>query len=392
MNYISAATEGRWSPIIISKPDGDEAQKAKVCHDAALKQITDVLLSENLVVLTGLGASRCVKDKDGKQAAPTMGDLWEAAKKKADKNFDPIKAKVRYVTPSYGDSIEVLLSHCLMSEKLQPDKMVEGFIADTEKLIVEMCGFVDRAANLHVHETFLRQVGRRSTRLPRLRLFTTNYDLCFERAASNCRFIVTDGFSHLHPSEFDGTYFGYDLVRRDNNRETPDFIPNVFHLYKLHGSLDWGNDSGRISKSSKPAKPLIIYPRENKFALSYDQPFLEMMSRFQSALRAPNTGLLVIGFGFNDPHLAQPILAAIQSNVQLKSLIVSPSLQEATDSKNNKYNEVLGHISRLISERDWRLGMLGCSFEDFVPLLPDLVAATEDEEHQARLRKVGGRK
>jgi len=39
----------------------------------------------------------------------------------------------------------------------------------------------------------MRAVGRRSAQQQRLKLFTTNYDLAFEHAASNTGFVVIDG-------------------------------------------------------------------------------------------------------------------------------------------------------------------------------------------------------
>ena len=36
--------------------------------------------------------------------------------------------------------------------------------------------------------------------------------------------------------------------------------------------------------------------------------------------------------------------------------------------------------------------LLATGFEDLVPILPDLVAATEDERHRERLRSLGGHK
>jgi hypothetical protein len=51
------------------------------------------------------------------------------------------------------------------------------------------------------------------------------------------------------------------------------------------------------------------------------------MSRFQTALRMPNTGLLVVGFGFNDAHLVGPIESALRSNASLKVVAVAPSYE-----------------------------------------------------------------
>lgn len=187
------------------------------------------------------------------------------------------------------------------------------------------------------------------------------------------------------PQEFDGGYFGYDLVKRREDREVPDYITNVFHLYKLHGSVDWCRVDSQIQKAAKPDKPLIIYPRESKFELSYDQPFLELMSRLQMALRQANTGLLVIGFGFNDQHIAQPVLAAMKSNVGLKAMIVSPGLEKAG-------NPIINEMAMLVRDGDPRLALLETAFENLVPEIPDLVAATEEEQHMERLRNLGGAK
>jgi hypothetical protein len=84
---------------------------------------------------------------------------------------------------------------------------------------------------------------------------------------------------------------------------------------------------------------LIIYPRLSKFESSYEQPFLEMMSRFQASLRQSNTGVLVIGFGFNDAHVAQPLLSALESNVNLKMVVVDPGLEAST-------NKTVGKLRR----------------------------------------------
>jgi hypothetical protein len=189
---------------------------------------------------------------------------------------------------------------------------------------------------------------------------------------------VVDGFSHTQPQEFDGTHFTYDFVRRESEREAPDYIANVIHLYKLHGSVDWEIRDGQVVKAENPAKPLIIYPRITKFELSYDQPYLELMSRFQSALRLPNTGVLVIGFGFNDAHIAQPLMAAISANIHLKGIIVDPA------AENSKKSD-LQTIEKLIKAGDWRLALAATSFESFVPIVPDLASETEEEQHRKRM-------
>jgi hypothetical protein len=345
--------------------------------------LVDVTTGENLLVLTGLGASRAVKDGVGKSLAPSMEDLWATVRDATGPNFDVVKLAANYATPADGDNIEHLLSQCQLAYRLHGAKEIESFISDAEKAIVRKCSFITTETNLDTHGAFLRKVARRSTRLPRMRLFTLNYDLCFETAASRSRFVVVDGFSHYQPQEFDGSHFSYDYVRREQSGEAPDYIPNVFHLYKLHGSLDWERSGGQVVKRDKPKKPLLIYPRYSKFESSYDQPFLEMMSQFQLALRQPNAGLLVIGFGFNDAHIHQPVLAAVRSNVGLKVVVVAPDLVEST-------KQPVKDLVALAKGGDHRIALMEATFEELTEALPDLVAATDEERHRDRIRKLGG--
>lgn len=380
--FLSTRTDSIWKDVSAAAEAGDDVRReADTASDALERFASEVLLAENLVVLCGLGSTRSARDPGGRLLPPSMSDLWTAAEAKAGTNFSKICAEAKYKRVGPADNIEILLSACQLANAFSESDTLTTFISETEGLIVSKCRFVYGNTDLSIHETFLRKVARRSTRQPRLKLFTTNYDLCFEAAANRIHFVVVDGFSHTNPQEFDGSYFGYDFVRREQDRESPDYIPNVFHLYKLHGSVDWELHERLIRRSAAPPRPLIIYPRHSKFELSYDQPFLEMMSRFQLGLRQPNTGLLVVGFGFNDFHIAQPILSAVRSNVGLRCLIVDPALEGST-------NEYLTEFSQLAMAGDHRLGLLSGRFQEFVPRIPDLVAETEAELHRKRLLKV----
>ena len=87
----------------------------------------------------------------------------------------------------------------------------------------------------------------------------------------------------------------------------------------------------------------------------------------------------MIGFGFNDKHLSQPILSAIRSNVGLRTIIVSPSLETSG-------NAAIEEIEGLIQSGDSRLSLIAGTFEDIVKYLPDLVSETEEEKHLRRIR------
>lgn len=391
MEILSQATGTGWKPLSTTRPTG---QTDNPTLDRTIEALSQLLLSENLVVLSGLGSSMDLVDAEGKPIAPGMSDLWDAAKAKAGAKFGKVLAQVHYgISNGQRGNIEDLLSHCQMVLQLEADdndNTVKGFVEATESIIAEKCRFPGAGVRPATHETFLRRVARRSPRLPRTRIFTTNYDLCFEVAANSTRFVVVDGFSHTFPQEFDGGYFSYDLVKRERDREAPDYVTNVFHLYKVHGSVDWERQEDRIIKTPNTSNPCLIYPRQGKYQSSYDQPFLEMMSRFQIALRQPNTGLLIVGFGFNDAHLVQPIMSAVRSNVSLRVMIVDPAFKKPDDGEDNRKSEIM-EIEKLIEGGDSRLSLLAARFGEFVPIIPDLVAKTEDEVHGERARTARGR-
>lgn len=352
----------------------DEAARAEL--DARLRQL---LGAERLLVLAGLGTSLSIEVPAGSNQAPGMADLWDRAKKRVGDDRWSAALKAAGWEDHFLNDIELLLSRCQMALSLHRTKEIEDFVSDCEAEIVKACQFIQADTELPMHEAFLRRIARRPTRLPRAQLYTTNYDLAFETAASRTGFAVIDGFSHTAPQRFDSTYFDVDLAVRDRERAATavEWMPNVLQLLKLHGSVDWEQTSNGVVRTPRPKRPLIVYPRATKFEASYQQPFLEFMAKFQAALRRPDTGVLVIGSGWSDQHLAEPLLAAIRSNVRLSLMVVAPSLI-------NTDNERLKKLTDFIRRGDRRLAMLAATFQELVPELPELMPETEAEQHQAR--------
>jgi hypothetical protein len=256
--------------------------------------LRNTLFSENFMILSGLGTSLCVED-DGRRLAPTMQDLWEKSKSKLSENFDSILESVNH--PESDKNIELLLSRCQMKNDLEESEDISKFINGIEEVIFDECSFLSDEIDLPVHKSFLRKIIRRSAKLPRAKVFTTNYDLSFEKAASRSGFTIIDGFSHSFPQQFNSQYFDYDLIKKSQLHKEHIFVPNVFQLFKLHGSIDWQRtSSGHICRSNEDKKseyPVMIYPRSSKFKLSYEQPYFDMMARLQSSLRENNLGILL---------------------------------------------------------------------------------------------------
>lgn len=361
------------------------------------------LNATNLLLLTGAGSSFCVENGTASKlkvkTAPGLPDLWDAAKAAVGgANFD----KVLGIIPNGKKitDIEKLLTQCklfvaLYGEADTNGKIIVEFITKAESAILARVDFVDAETDLISHQAILRKLVRRGVRKPRTKLFTTNYDLAFEYAARLQRFVVIDGFSHAAPPLFDRSHFGLDIVRRDNAKDAPDYLDSVVQLYKLHGSIDWRRTATEIIRSrGDEGKPVLIYPRDSKYQEAFEPPYLDMMSAFQSALREPDTTLLVAGFSFNDSHLAQPVLAALESNMSFRLVVCDPvfldpkSIEEdpvtvESDATENGFHQKLIH---LIQAGDERVMLLNGRFADLALAVPDLVAETERERHALRVK------
>lgn len=288
---------------------------------------------KNVVVLTAAGTS--MDNGDEETSGKTRAGLWDYCQTEivafADSLTD-LKTKPFYIEKD----IEGLLSHIILYEKLNGEIKNKTDIILREALelkIAEACKL--KLQPQAPHKDFINKLTARKPSDPRVQLFTTNYDLLFEEAANDGGFIVIDGFSFTQPRKFSGRYFDFDIVNREKTRikQEESFVSKVFHYYKLHGSLNWFKDkAGNIEQQDNPAKPLIIYPANEKYESSYEQPYFEMMSRFQQALRKENTLLIVIGFSFQDKHIQNAIIEAVEQNPSFQLLIVSYNSTEGIDT------------------------------------------------------------
>jgi SIR2-like domain len=387
------------------KTVADRGSKEQI--DSAL---INALSASNFLTLTGAGASLCARNGDGEPHAPSMTDLWDAVSAAVGPvEFATICAK--FPKARIDDNIEKLLSLCKVYLELNeaaPDgdadvDAVRNFVTQAESCILAKVDFVSQSTMLTAHESYVRKIGRRGFRKARARVFTTNYDLTLEEAARRLRFTVIDGFSHSLDQVYDPQHFDFDIVRRDATKEAPDYIPNVFHLYKLHGSADWrriGADVFR-SRDDKIGKPVLIYPRSSKYQEAFDPPYLDMMGAFQAALREPDSSLVIAGFGFNDDHISRPIISALETNLSLRVIICDPGFivsendlrgvapapaAHAIADGGAHPNSFMQKIKSLAAAGDQRVHLINGRFEDLAEGLPDLIGETDRERHIERVK------
>lgn len=367
-----------WESLKAKSEDDTDKSKAKTNRETLNQHLLSAMQMQNLVVLAGSGTSL------GKPKGPSMRNLWEICTKDKTDYTDNAKSIFRLTGYDCSDdnkvNIEEFLSLCEACLTITNNSDIRGFIESCKGGILSACSFDKTDDILSGHKTFLHRLSRRRVRDSRLKLFTTNYDTCFEEAAGSHGIVVIDGFSFAKPRVYDPRFFDLDVVKRSQYCDSSDnYLEGVFQLYKLHGSVNWEKECNRIfEKEATPNGACMIFPAKGKYQQSYIQPHLELMARYLSSLREPNTCLIVSGFGFNDDHLSEPIIAAIKSNPYLKVIIADSSAEYNLTGVNinaSRYWETLRTYNSVGED----VTFINASFEEFAYLIPDLRSLTPAE-------------
>lgn len=343
--------------LCVNNKDGGVILKGEALKDNDEHQITDykpplkdfffdlfTQYFENITILSAAGTSMDNGNNKGKDRK----ELWKECEKKLTEISKKIE-KVNLKEQSFwkNNNLEDTLSYIETYQKLEIEDVTKE-LNEVKRTIRNNCNLSLDDANAP-HEEFLRKVTARKINSSRVQLFTTNYDTLWEQAASRAGYIIIDGFSFSHPRKFSGRYFDIDIVNREKTRikNEDSFIPNVIHLYKLHGSIDWKLSGEDIVQTEKDGDSLMIYPASDKYESSYKQPFFEMMSRFQQSLRRDNVLLLVMGFGFQDMHIQNVIVEAVKQNPSLHLVILDYNDQKSIDIERYKklFSGVMSKIS-----------------------------------------------
>lgn len=349
---------------------------------------------KNIAILTAAGTSM----DNGTHSGKTRDGLWTECEATINEIVTQLRSEssisqenLSSITSNHD--IESFLSFVILFEKISSRELrdFEGHSLKEklEKQIASACT-LQLDENNHHHELFLQKLLARKNSDPRVQLYTTNYDKLFEQAAQNIGATIIDGFSFTLPRRFSGNNFEKDIVYRERTRvkNEESFVPNVFQLYKLHGSIDWEKDEkGSIIQNEHTEKPCIIYPASDKYESSYEQPYFEMMAHFQQTLRKEGTLLIVVGFGFKDKHIQNVIKEAVTQNPNFHLLIVcyekGKGITKELLPDFLKQDEIEEKIKVIYNN----VSILHSTFKDFVENYPLNQSYNTDntQDHAARL-------
>lgn len=321
---------------------------------------------ENIVILSGAGSSYGIGMTSNKGLI--MSGLWDEFEKESPVILKKLIKDTEH--PKTEKDLEALLTRAGMINIVTKGTLKDE-IEIVRKFIVEKCTLELPPNSPHIK--LINKVTLRPQKYPRVKLFTLNYDTLFEQAAREGMFTVIDGFTFSSPREFNGKYFDYDLIETRHNRQDKkdSTIAKLFYLFKMHGSLNWKIENNRIIQSDEKTisndQRVMIFPQDSKYEHSYEQPYFEMMARFQQALRLENTLIITIGFSFVDKHISSVILESLKQNPSLN--LMSVTYPEVI-SADKIYQKELHDITEIQS----RVTLIAETFEDFAKEFPENIA------------------
>jgi hypothetical protein len=282
------------------------------------------------------------------------------------------------------------------------------FVDQVGKVIFAECALTlsdtGSAASAHTeiapHLAFLAKLVARDSNLGRAHLFTLNYDTLFEQALELLGIQYFDGFTGRADARFDPSVYGLDIyypgeIAEGRVRRFDKFI----HFYKLHGSIHWQvrenelrarhpdlhdfktyqclDASQKVEKLGELTKALPaigILPTANKFVQTLTMPFAHLFRSFQIRLSAPQTFLLVLGYGFGDDHVSRIIEAALM-NPSLVMLVIEPNPNSSTIDRVRRYKD-LGKRAFVLTPTDAAFNAAEfkfATFDDFAhSIMPDV--------------------
>lgn len=301
-----------------------------------IKRNLQSFFAENTLTIVGSGLS-CA------EGIPGMDDL---AKELIGKVPNYIKANENIVWQNIVSDLkkEKGLEDTLLKHK--PDEELEKiiriitseFIKKYEKKVINevISGKRTLRFSNYISKMYIPNNG--------LPIITTNYDRLIEFSCE-IQGIPVDNM-------FVGRYFG--IVDEEKSRwsfyKSSSKLPKTrnikleYHkrvkVYKPHGCLSWYryNDIPISTLYDLEIENLIITPGLNKFRAGYEQPFDIHREKANKAIDAAGK-FIIIGYGFNDPHLETHLIAKIKRGIP--TLIITKSLSENAKKIVREFNNVL---------------------------------------------------
>ena len=389
-------------PVINSEElhflQGNENYFEKVTAENRMQVVKDKIKEffnmKNVNFLFGSGTSS--------PAIPVMKGLLKAIRKS--ELTDEEKEVFEQIAEVKKDNIEEILG-TLYSQKAYLEgsgdsgsgemNLCQGLIKKIESVIYDNLTpnlspiFINEASKqvLGHYKMLYSKVTNRNKDLSRINVFTTNNDIFNETALDSLNIHYINGFSGGLQKYFNPAFFNYTFSKRmDTSLEKFEPVNNMVYLYKIHGSVNWIEDSSNANsyfnireladiKKDYNGKAMI-YPTPLKQNKSLGSPYVDLFREFQHKLLEPNNVLFVIGYSFNDEHINDIIYRSLVTNSSLILCIVNQldEKQPICKVKDNRIFRLWGASKDRMTHYHY--------FDYFVnELVPDFALETRLQQH-----------
>ena len=301
-------------------------------------------LSENL---RKLAITKKLNFLIGSGASSPAISLMSQIKKPTAKAIKNLQVSGRYLSDEEKEKIaknEKLIKQIKkVSKRLLNENRNETLDDTQKKKLGEFKAFV-RSISVILNFSNSRETPREAN------IFTTNYDLFIEEAVDEVlkeevSLVFNDGARGYFNRFLDSSNFNRTVSYEGLNNNYIDELPSLT-LIKPHGSVNWekvgeGEDAKVIIRNEVVESPMVVPPTGNEGRDTFmDNHFHDMLRVFQLELDKPESVLFILGFSFQDDHIARMIRRALRN----RSLIIECFCWKNEDEQ--KYKENLGFNSQ----------------------------------------------
>lgn len=223
-----------------------------------------------------------------------------------------------------------------------------------------------------LHRTLIKILQKRSQgKTSDFWFFSTNYDLLIEKSCAYENARIENGFS--------GTTFRFFDI--DSIKHARGIIKSTFHplhectfrLFKLHGSLSWFEENGKIFEDNLDSgNNTLILPCRNKVMDTLHHPFDSIFTIASQIIGHKCKYVICIGHSFRDEHINNHLLLPSIKEGKVKVLALLPEINEYMQElvKHHCFNYITSKEAKLDGQL-YKVDSDIWKFSSFISFLED---------------------
>ncbi len=308
--------------------DLDDAPDSAILRSKIEPWLAALLQSEHLTLLVGSGLTNALAHAAGTSPAdmnppPLTGPYADKITTHAKKSANKLCRGAPNIEDTINTMNDLIAGLTILDDK-EPDALRstrDSLLNNFLNIILRTEHTITTSTNSQVREllgSFLLTFASRTATRERLHVATTNYDRLIEYGCDEHGIHVIDRFTGTITPVFRSSRLDLDLhYNPPGIRGEPRYLEGVIKLNKLHGSIDWRHQDGRVRRvplaygatntNDPPGSALIIYPNTVKDVETSHYPYADLFRDFATAICRPNSALVTYGYGFGDTHINHAI-------------------------------------------------------------------------------------